>query len=121
MRKVSKKQEEINKIKKKETESMHTWFREIWDEREDEYGFCYCYETGKPMHRDQYRNITTVYDHVLEKNNNAYPQYKFTKRNIVIILPEVHDQKGINISKTPKIKEYRDRLLSLHDLGKLED
>ncbi len=100
---------------------MHQFFREIWDSREDEAGYCYCFETGTPMHGSKYRSNTCVYDHVLEKNKASFPQYAMVKKNIIIVLPEVHTQKGNNIDKCPKIKAYRDYLLSLHYENKLED
>jgi hypothetical protein len=121
MRRVSPKKREANKLKAEETQRMHNWFREIWDEREDEEGYCYCFETGTPMHGSRYRSNTCCYDHVLEKTDSQYPEYKFVKKNIVIILPEVHTLKGSNIDKTPKIKEYRDYLLSLHYSDDLKD
>ena len=98
---------------------MRYWFLEIWDERQDENGYCYCFETGKPMSRNFYRELSTVYDHVLEKSN--YEEYKFLKKNIVIILPKVHHQKGTDIDKTPKIKAYRQQLLKLHEKGELNN
>jgi hypothetical protein len=107
--------------KREETEKLHKWFREIWDEREDEYGYCYCFETKKPMYWKQYRHLSTVYDHVLDKRKSQFPEYKFTKRNVVIILPEVHFQKTKTISKTPRIEAYKNELLSLHEKGELKD
>jgi len=104
-----------------ETEKLHAFFRNIWDEREDEEGYCYCYETGRPMHGSQFRSNSAVYDHVLEKNTRAYPQYKFTKKNIIIVHPEIHQQKNQSIENTPKIKAYMEHLLSLHYDGKLKD
>ncbi len=121
IKKISEKQKLRNKDKAKEAKKLHDLFREIWDEREDEGGFCYCYETGTPMHGSTYRNNTLCYDHVLEKGKKSYPEYKFLKRNILIILPEVHMLKGRNIDKCPKIKEYRNYLLSLHKKGELKD
>lgn len=105
--------------KQKETEKLHDWFREIWDEREDESGYCYCFETGRPMHGSQYRSNSCVYDHVLEKGK--YKQYKYVKKNIVIILPEVHFQKSKDVDKTPRIKKYRNKLLKLHQDNTLRD
>lgn len=119
MRKVSEKQKERNKNKADETKEMHTLFREIWDEREDEEGYCYCFETGRAMHGSTYRGNTCCYDHVLEKGKGAYPEYAKTKENIIIIHPDVHHQKGRDIDKCPRIKEYREKLLSLHQEGKL--
>lgn len=121
MRKVSKKQQERNKVKAKETKKMRELFLQIWDEREDPEGFCYCYETGKRMDPRIYRGNSSCYDHVLEKGVNSYPEYKLVKRNIIIILPEVHIQKGNDIDKCPRIKAYREYLLSLHSQDELKD
>lgn len=121
IRKVSDKQRLRNEQKSNETKEMHNLFREIWDEREDETGFCYCFETGIPMHGSTYRGNTCCYDHVLEKGENSYPEYKMVKRNIVIIHPDVHTLKTHNIDKCPKIKAYRELLLSLHAEGELYD
>lgn len=121
IRKVSEKQKEKNRKKAEETAALHKLFREIWDEREDETGACYCYETGRRMDGFIYRSNTACYDHVLEKNDRAFPEYKFVKKNIIIILPEVHQQKGNDIEKCPRIKEYKEKLLSLHYEGELKD
>jgi hypothetical protein len=95
---------------------MNQMFLEIWDERQDKNGNCFCFETGARMNRDYYRELS-CYDHVLEKEN--YPEYKLLKKNIVILLPSVHSQKGTNIELTPKVKEYRTQLLELHKKGEL--
>lgn len=121
MRKVSEKQKQRNKEKSASTAEMHAWFREIWDEREDEEGFCYCFETGRALHGSIYRSNTCCYDHVLEKGKNSYPEYAFVKKNIVIIHPDVHQEKGRSLDRVPKIKVYRDYLLSLHYENKLND
>lgn len=121
MKRISEKQKERNKIKAGETEKLHQLFKEIWDEKEDEEGCCYCFETGARMHGSTYRSNSACYDHVLEKSESAYPEYKFTKKNIIIVMPKVHQQKGKSIDYTPKIKEYREHLLSLHNEGKLND
>lgn len=119
MRKVSKQQREKNKLKAEETRRMHDWFREIWDEREDEEGNCYCYETGRVLPGKYYRSNTCCYDHVLEKS--SYPQYKFIKKNIIIVHPDIHNLKGSDVDRVPRIKAYRDKLLELHSENKLED
>ncbi len=121
MNKITEKQKEKNKAKSTEIALLHQWFREIWDSREDEVGNIYCFETGEEMHGSVYRSNTCCYDHVLEKNNDSFPQYKFVKKNIVIIHPDVHTRKTSNIDLTPKIKKYRDYLLNLHEQGNLKD
>lgn len=120
MNKISEKQKE-RKIKEKEkTENLHRLFREIWDEQEDEQGFCYCFETGKPLHGSIYRSNTGCYHHILEKGIKSYPEYTNNKQNIVIVCPQIHQQTHKSIEKVPKIKAYREQLLSLHKEGKLE-
>lgn len=121
IRPISDKQREKNREKAEETQRLHQWMREIWDEREDEAGYCYCFETGQPLHGSVFRSNTCCYDHVLEKNDRAYPQYKFVKKNIVIVHPDVHTRKGQNIDETPRIKAYREQLLELHYQDKLND
>lgn len=121
IRRVSKKQLERNKIKKEETEKMFQLFREIWDEREDEMGYCYCFETGIAMHGTYYRSNSACYDHVLEKSDMSYPQYKMVKDNIIIVHPDVHAQRHVNIDKCPNIKKYREKLLALHSNGELSN
>lgn len=119
IRKVSEKQKERNVNKAAETLAMQRLFREIWDSEEDELGYCYCFESGKPMHYSEFRNNSCVYDHVLEKGKGSYPQYRMLKKNIIIIHPDIHTLKGRDIDKTPKIKKYREYLLSLHIKGEL--
>jgi hypothetical protein len=119
IRKVSEKQKERNKNKADETLEMQKLFREIWDSQEDEAGYCYCFESGKAMHYSEYRLNTCCFDHVLEKGIGSYPQYKMLKKNIIIVHPDIHTQKGKDIDKTPKIKKYREYLLSLHNKGEL--
>lgn len=119
MKRVSDKQKERNKNKANEAKEIHALFREIWDEREDEEGYCYCFETGRALHGSTYRGNTCCYDHVLEKGQGAYPQYKAVKKNIVILHPDVHTQKGVDIDKCPKLKAYKEELLLLHAEGEL--
>lgn len=97
-----------------EQKEIHQLFKEIWDEREDEQGNCYCFETGRTLYGTSYRNNSCCYDHVLEQGVTKYPQYTKTKKNIIIVHPDVHFTRHQDIDKTPKIKEYREFLLSLH-------
>lgn len=114
---MTEKQKKKKEEKALETKELHEWFKTLWKEREDENGWIRCFETDVLMHRDDYMENISVYDHVLEKNR--WPEYKFLPENIVIIRPHVHNQKGINIDKTPRIKEYREKLLNLHYENKL--
>jgi hypothetical protein len=101
-----------------EKRDMRAFFLQIWDERQDEQGYCYCFETGTPMHRSRYRELSTVYDHVLEKHH--WSEYAFCPKNIIIILPEVHFQKGDNMDFTPNVKTYRNELINLHNHNQLD-
>lgn len=103
--------------KKEEREKMFNLFKEIWDEREDVMGYCYCYETGEVLPGWLYRSNIACYDHVLEKS--SYPQYRLNKKNIIIVHPDVHSQRHLNIDKCPNTKLYREKLKSLHYEDKL--
>ena len=117
MKRVSDKQKERNKDKAENTRLLNAFFKEIWDEREDMEGACYCFETGVKSDGFRYRGNTCCYDHVLEKSK--YPQYAMLSCNIVILHPDTQTLKGINLDKVPKLKKYREELLSLHYENKL--
>ena len=71
-----------------------------WDDREDDAGAVYCFETGQRMSRGRYRLNSAVYSHILPKE--TFPEYKFEKWNVKIVLPEAHHQFSINPEKAPK-------------------
>jgi hypothetical protein len=119
MKRVSDKQRERNKIKAEETKKMFTLFKEIWDEQESPDGECVCYETGQHLPGYLFRGNSACYHHVLEKG--TYPEYKLVKKNIVIIHPDIHQSVHQSIEKTPKIKKYKEYLLTLHKKGELLD
>jgi hypothetical protein len=119
LRKVAIGKEEEHKKKAEETEELHKLFKALWDEREDEAGNCYCFETGAILHGAVYRSRSTCYHHVLEKGQGSYPEYKFLKENIIIVSPETHERVGKSIDNCPKIKAYRENLLQ--KLKKEED
>ena len=100
-----------------EREKMYNFFLELWDEQEDVEGNCYCFETGKKMPRSVFRHLSTCYHHILPKKK--YENYKYLKKNIKIILPDIHTQVEGNIEKTPRIEKYTKKLLSLHKKGEL--
>lgn len=108
LKKISEKQKERNKLKKEETQKQNEFFLQIWDERADVYGNCTCFETGRLMKKEYFRELSSVYHHCLYKSK--YPEYRFLKDNIVIILPEIHSQTHLNIKKTPKIELYTENL-----------
>lgn len=121
LKKMSERRMKEREEKKGEHDKMMTWFQQIWDERQDEKGCCYCFVTKAKMRREIYREVSSCYDHVLEKQENQFPQYKWVKKNIIIVLPSVHSQKGMDITKTPKILAYKNLLLTMHELGILKD
>jgi hypothetical protein len=109
----------FNKRTPEEKQEMRELFLKIWDERQDDNGYCYCFETGKALSRSTYREISACYDHVLEKE--LYSQYTLVRKNIIIVSPEAHHQKGMNMDFTPKIRAYREELLNLHKQNSLQD
>lgn len=120
MRRVSEKQKKRNEEGARLTEALYKIFKELWDEQEDELGNCYCFESGRTLPGYLYRGNSACYHHVLEKGKMSYPEYAQVKKNIIIIHPEIHQQTGRNIDLTPKIKEYREHLLSLHYKNELK-
>jgi len=78
---------------------------------ENEYGYIYCYETGKPMHRDVYRENLCIYSHCYPKNK--YPQMAMLESNILLVLPEIHAQWEIDQKKCPKMLNYFNKLKNL--------
>lgn len=91
---------------KKEREELFkkdkAFYTEIWDEMELPRR---CFETGKLLPSEP---LLTMFHHCLYKQ--SYPQFRHCKWNIVVILPDVHALTHSNIDKTPKIKEYTERI-----------
>lgn len=100
---------------RKRTELQMKTFLEIWDDRCDDNGNNYCFETGRLLKQEYFRNNSSCYHHCLFKEK--YPEYRFLKENVVILHPDVHAQVHVDIDKTPKTKKYtlelRNKLLSL--------
>ena len=118
VKKVSEKQKVKNELKKEQVEKRHQLFLEIWDELEQETNngnlYVTCFETGKFLFREQYRENTCIYHHILEKSDSKFPQYDLCKWNIVILHPYTHSQVHIDIDKTPKVKDKYEELLQKH-------
>lgn len=83
-------------------EDMMAFFLKIWEERPH-----YCYETGVFLGDEP---NTMFFDHVLPKS--VYKTLAFTDENILLLHPDTHAQKHVDIDKTPKVKAYRDYLLN---------
>ena len=86
---------------------MHNFFKRLWDQREDESGNCYCFETGRLL-PFSYRQNTCCYYHVLPKNR--YPEYALEDWNIVILHPEIHEKVEKDIDLCPKVKVLTQKL-----------
>jgi hypothetical protein len=108
IKKYSKKGLENKKAKTERTKERHLWFQQLFDKQKDSNGYCYCYETGKPMHESVYKMNSCIYSHCYPKS--SYPQYEFNEDNVLIVLPDIHNQWGIDSSKTPKMLEYFNKL-----------
>lgn len=94
------------------------FFVDIWDDREDMEGSILCYESGKKMNRSRYRMNSAVYSHILPKQ--MFPEYKFKKWNLKIVLPEWHSQFSINPEMAPKQYTLYLKLLADHHKGILK-
>lgn len=124
MRKVSDKQKEKNKKKAEETRKLHDWFLQLWDERE-ELGFSFrgelqisehfvrCFETGRKLSRETFRENTACYSHILAKSK--HPELAMVAENVVIVSPESHEQYELNPNKTPNQKALREKLKEKYD------
>lgn len=113
---IKKKYKPKTEKEKTETQQMFQLFLSIWDDRCNEFGQCEDFETGKwiPLFL---RNNSCCYHHVLYKSD--YPQYKLTKKNIIIVSPSTHSQCHEDVTILPKIVEYKKYLLYLHSQEKL--
>jgi hypothetical protein len=87
------------------TKEMQQFFMTIWNSLPPYRKRCY--ETGEALKNPP---LSTYFHHVLPKSK--YPEYRLCDWNIVLLKPEVHEQAELNINKTPKVKEYKQRLLN---------
>ena len=106
---VDKKFKRINKVSKagkvkKEQKKLlieedKAFYMKIWEDREH-----ICFETGEYISEP----LMTVFHHVLEKSH--YPEYRHCPWNIVLLLPDIHNQVHTNIDKTPNVLAYTIKL-----------
>ena len=89
--------------------NMMDFFMDVWDERCDKNGWCYCFETGARL-GPNYRNNPSVYHHILPKSDPRFKNYVFFRENICILTPEVHNSVHTNIDSCPKVKELTNTL-----------
>lgn len=81
---------------------MHLWFTYLFDQRINAFGYVPCFECGKLLHKDTYREITTCYSHILGKKQ--YPTYAGDPNNIEICCPDCHNLYTMEPQKA--IKQY---------------
>lgn len=85
---------------------------QIWEERAH-----VDFETGLPIVGSF---NSCFFHHVLPKRpDGGYPEYRHCKWNIVVIQETTHNQTESDMDKTPKIRAYYQKLLQMHNEGKL--
>lgn len=94
--KVKPKTEEQKEERQKLYEIDKAFYLSIWESMELPRR---CFETDKLLPSEP---LLTMFHHLLYKQ--VYPEYRHSKWNIVVILPEVHSQTHTDSDKTPKIK-----------------
>lgn len=100
---------------------LHKWFTTLWDKQEimNHWGKRYviCFETGRRLSREQYRENWICYSHILRKEK--YPEYEQKEWNVKIVTPDSH-WKFTNFPEKAKNQydEFK-KLLSLHLKGEL--
>lgn len=111
-KKLSKEEKQAEAVK------QLTFFIDLWLERCDDDGNCFCYETGEKLLGDYLIDNSCCYHHILPKEK--YPEYKYSKENVVILEPSVHTQVHTDMDKTPKVKELTYLLKQKHKDGSIE-
>ncbi len=122
LRKISERGLIKKEEKKEQAIKRRQMFLEIWHEREvsmEGEGYVSCFETGVKLSRRIFMENTCCYHHILEKQDNKFPQYDLCKWNIVILHPDVHSQVHTNIEKTPKVNAKTEELFEKHLNGEL--
>lgn len=79
----------IESKKKWDAVWMHEWFKHLFEQRIEKFGCVPCFECGKPMHEDTYKDLTTCYSHILGKKQ--YSKYAGYSENVVIVHPDCHN------------------------------
>jgi hypothetical protein len=88
--------------KKEYTQKQWQFFLKIWNSRPH-----VSFESGLPIYGEP---TSTMFHHCLEKGIEKYKKYALEDWNIVLLLPSEHNQVHTDISKTPKVKEYTEKL-----------
>ena len=106
------------KKKQKSSSNEMDLFKEIWEDREP-----YCFITGAYLgKKEQLLSINKfhfLFHHVLRKGN--YPRFKFYKRNIIMVTPEVHHNIETKAISDLIIQDKRyEKLVELYETLKQE-
>lgn len=67
---------------------MHQWFAYLFESRMDVNHCVQCFECGKTMQEETYKDLSTCYSHILGKKQ--YPMYKGNPQNVKIVHPDCH-------------------------------
>jgi len=96
----------IEKKKKKAslTKQLFDFYLSLWDERADKNGNVTCFETDILMSGTIYRNNICCYSHQIPKS--THPEMAFNKKNVLIVLPDVHANWEANPKSCEKMYEY---------------
>lgn len=111
-KKPMKKISEKGKIKKEEKKEffkeLHKFYLELWDKRADKNGNVKCFETDVLMSHTLYKYNSACYSHQIAKSKR--PDLALDEDNILIVLPEVHNQWELDSKKCPKMYRYTEKL-----------
>lgn len=105
LKRISSKRKSQLEDEKEKTHEMYQFFINLWNNTPPYKRRCY--ETGVALKNPP---LSTYFHHVLPKSK--YPQYRLCAWNIVFLQPEVHNQAEIDLDKTPRVKEYKERLIN---------
>lgn len=85
------------KVDKEMVDKDRAFYQDIWNTMEIPRR---CFETGKVLPKEP---SSMMFHHILHKS--SFPEFRYKKWNIVVLLPEIHAQVHMDIDKTPKVKE----------------
>jgi hypothetical protein len=113
LKKISNKKLEEKKSQISKSDDLKKFYLELWDKQEETEGdfrFVRCFESGYKLDREQYRELSICYSHILPKSK--YPEYAMEDWNLKIVRPVWHQQFEIYPEKAPKQYEYQQFLLN---------
>lgn len=96
----------MKQAKKKSNNMMHSWFIHLFESRMDEEGFVKCFECGKKMSENTYKELSSCYSHILSKSQ--YPEYAGKEWNVKIVHPDCHNLYSMSPKKA--INQYNEYL-----------